>query len=355
MERYIGMDVHAASCTLAVISEKGRKLRDFPVETNGQALIEAVRMIPGHKHLVFEEGLQSAWLYETLNAHVDEIVVAGVTMSRGPKSDKADAYGLAEKLRVSNLDKIIFKAPRQFTQLRELSRIHITLVGDSARVKARIKSLYRSRGVFVSGKNVYSARHREDWQKQLCSSAQTRATRLYDHLDFLLDQKKQAEADLLREGKKHSIVRILETAPGIGPIRAVRLVPIVITPHRFRTKRQFWSYCGLGIVTRSSSDWVQAADGGWSKARVPQTRGLSRQHNHTLKSIFKGAATTAITQHNKDPMYARYERLLEGGTKPNLAKLSLARMIAATVLRMWKDEEEYDPGRGGPPTQTREG
>ncbi len=38
MERYIGMDVHAASCTLAVISEKGRKLKDFPVETNGQAL-----------------------------------------------------------------------------------------------------------------------------------------------------------------------------------------------------------------------------------------------------------------------------------------------------------------------------
>ena len=47
MERYIGLDVHAASCTLAVISEMGRKLRDFPVETNGQALVKAVRMIPG--------------------------------------------------------------------------------------------------------------------------------------------------------------------------------------------------------------------------------------------------------------------------------------------------------------------
>ena len=54
-------------------------------------------MIPGHKHLVFEEGLQSAWLYETLRPHVDEIVVAGITESRGPKSDKRDAYGLAEK------------------------------------------------------------------------------------------------------------------------------------------------------------------------------------------------------------------------------------------------------------------
>jgi hypothetical protein len=121
MERYIGMDVHAASCTLAVISEKGRKLKDFPVETNGQALVEAVRMNTGHKHLVFEEGLQSAWLYETLSPHVDELVVAGITQSRGPKSDKRDAYGLAEKLRVGNLDKHVFKAPRQFTQLREFS------------------------------------------------------------------------------------------------------------------------------------------------------------------------------------------------------------------------------------------
>jgi len=40
---------------------------------------------------------------------------------------------------------------------------------------------------------------------------------------------------------------------------------------------------------------------------------------------------------------------------PTLAKLSLVRVIAATALRMWKDEEEYDPGRGGPSTATREG
>jgi transposase len=355
MERYIGLDVHAASCTLAVISQSGKRLKDFPVETNGQALVEAVRRIPGEKHLVFEEGLQSAWLYETLRPHVAELVVAGITESRGQKSDQRDAYGLAEKLRAGTLSKQVFKAPREFTRLRELSRIHMTLVADVVRAQSRIKSLYRSRGVLVTGVDVYCSRRRATWQKQLPSSAQTRATRLYAHLDFLREQKKQAEADLLREAKRHPIVRILETAPGFGPIRVARLVPVVITPHRFRTKRQFWSYCGLGIVTRSSSDWVQTADGGWIKTRVPQTRGLSRQHNRILKSLFKGAATTVITQRNKDPIYARYARLLEGGTKPSLAKLSLARMIAATVLRMWKGEEAYDPGRASSPTETREG
>jgi hypothetical protein len=37
----------------------------------------------------------------------------------GPKSDKRDAYGLAEKLRVGNLDKPVFKSPRQFTVRRQ--------------------------------------------------------------------------------------------------------------------------------------------------------------------------------------------------------------------------------------------
>jgi len=154
MERYIGLDAHAASCTLAVISHSGRRLKDFPVETNGKALVEAIRMIPGHKHLVFEEGLQSAWLYETLQPHVDEVVVAGVTQSRGQKSDKRDAYGLAEKLRTGSLDKKIFKAPQEFTLLRELSRTHITATRDLVRVQVRLKSLYRSRGISTPGASV---------------------------------------------------------------------------------------------------------------------------------------------------------------------------------------------------------
>ena len=174
----MGMDVHAARCTLAIISEKGRKLKDFPVETNGQALVEAIRMIPGHKHLVFEEGLRSAWLYETLNPHVDEIVVAGITTSRGQKSDKSDAYGLADDLRTGSLDKHVFKAPRQFPHLRELSRSHSTLVSDTVRVQGRIKALYRSRGISASGANVYGVRLRDGWQTQLPSSIQTRSTRL---------------------------------------------------------------------------------------------------------------------------------------------------------------------------------
>ena len=98
---------------------------------------------------------------------------------------------------MGNLEEHVFKAPRQVTRLREFYRTHITLVGDVVRTQARTKSVYRSRGVLVTGVDVYGSRRREEWLKQLPSGTKIRATRLYDHLACLLDQKKQAEADLL--------------------------------------------------------------------------------------------------------------------------------------------------------------
>jgi hypothetical protein len=121
-----------------------------------------------------------------------------------------------------------------------------------------------------------------------------------------------------------------------------QLVPIVVSPARFRTKRQFWSYCGLGIVMRSSSDWEKTKDGAWRRAEVQKTRGLNLNHNHTLKHIFKGAATTVITQLEDDPLHQDYKRIIAAGTKPNLAKLTIARKLAAIALSMWKSKKEYD-------------
>ena len=186
-------------------------------------------------------------------------------------------------------------------------------------------------------------RQRSEWLEKLPAPCRRRALHLYTHLDFLIEQERTIEAELLKELSKHPIAEILQTCPGLGPIRVARLLPIVITPHRFRTRQQFWSYCGLGIVMRTSSDWIRTADGGWIRAQVQRTRGLTRQHNHVLKDIFKGAATTVVTLAPEDPIYVDYQRMLKAGTKPNLAKLTLARKIAATVLAMWKKEERYTP------------
>jgi len=86
--------------------------------------------------------------------------------------------------------------------------------------------------------------------------------------------------------------------------------------------------------------------GRWIKTRVAQTRGLNFNHNRMLKAIFKGAATTVIAHCGPNPLRQSYDRQLENGTRPNLAKLTVARQIAAILLAMWKRQEAYDSGRG---------
>jgi transposase len=346
MTRYIGLDVHQASCTLAVVGTSGKRLGSHVVETNGQALVELVRAIPKPRLLCMEEGTQSAWLYELLLPHVDELVVAGVSESRGAKSDLRDAFALAEALRLGTIKIRVFKAPAQFARLRELSHTYTMISRDVVRTQMRIKALFRARGLSTSTSNVYSKKSRELWLSKLTASSLTAGELLFAEFDALRELKKQAQQQLVSESHQHSITQILETCPGLGEIRVAQMVPVVVAPGRFRTARQFWSYSGLGIVMRSSSDWVlDKKQDRWVRADTLKTRGLNPRHNSTLKGIFKGAATTVITKLTTDPLHEHYERMLKQGTKPNLAKLTIARKIAAMALSMWKAREVYDPAR----------
>ena len=257
MDRYIGMDAHASSCTVATVGPSGRRLHSQVVETNAGALIRVLRGIPGSRHLCLEEGTYASWLYEVLSPHVEEIVVAAVRESRGPKSDKLDAFGLAEQLRIGAVRRKVYKKRGEFGELRNRAKAYTLLVSDSVRVQNRIKSLFRSRGVAVAGKGVFSATEREAWLKKLPSAADHLAELLMREQDGLVELRKKAEKAMLVEARKHRTWRLVKSCPGLGEIRTAQLLPIVVTPYRFKNKRAFWAYCGLGIVMRSSSDWVR--------------------------------------------------------------------------------------------------
>jgi transposase len=345
MDRYIGLDGHSASCTLAVIGPSGKRLNHQVVETNGEALVNFIRAVPGSKHLCLEEGTQAAWLHEILSPHVDEIVVAGVgpEKRRGSKSDRIDAFDLAEKLRVGTIKQRVYKNVGEFGLLAELGRAYRAVMRDSVRVQSRLKTLFRSRGVPTTGKDVYAVARREDFIRELPARSRPRAETLYLELDALLEVRKKAKKELLVEARKHRAFHTLRTIPGLGDLRVATLLPIVITPYRFRNKRVFWAYIGLAIVTRSSSDWKRTDDGTWIRAKTEMTRGLNRNYNRALKTIYKGAASTVMQNAKiEEPIYQHYLSLLDGGTKPNLAKLTIARQLASVTLSLWRSGEEYD-------------
>lgn len=351
MERYIGLDVHAASCTAAVIDARGKRVgTPHVLETNGKVLVEFLKLQPGTLHVCLEEGTQSTWLAEILTPHVAELVVTHVSESRGPKDDARDAYTLAERLRTGALGTTVYKHLGAFATLRQLVKVHDMVVRDTVRVQNRIKALFRARGIPAAGKEIYAAAHRESWLAKLPDSSRGAAEVLFAQYDAVREVRKQARRALAAEARQHEVTRVLESCPGMGAVRVAQMVSIVVSPERFRTRQQFWSYCGLGLVMRSSSDWVQTTKGEWARAQVNSTRGLNMNCNRTLKQVFKGAATTVIQQLPDHVLHKDYERALANGTKPNLAKLTLARKIAAISLAMWKHKEVYDPAKQHKPS-----
>jgi transposase len=162
-----------------------------------------------------------------------------------------------------------------------LGRSYLTITKDLTRVMSRIKALYRSWAIPCSGTTVYAVRQRAEWLAKIPEpGVRPRAERLYQQLDLLQPVRQGARRDLIVESHQHHAVKLLRQMPSIAPIRAALLVALLQTPHRFRTKRQLWTYSGFAVETHDSGEY-RFVRGKLRRNRERITvRGLSHNHNH---------------------------------------------------------------------------
>jgi len=344
-EKYIGMDVHAATISVAVMNAQGKLLMECVLETKASTILEFIQGQRGTVAVTFEEGIMAAWLHDLLKPHVSRLVVCdprkNALMRDGNQNDRADARKLAELLRTNPVH-AVYHGQHGTRALKELGRSHLTLTQDSTRVMNRIKSVYRSWAIPCGGKSVYSRRHRAEWLAKLVEpGVRIRAEHLYEQLDSLEPLRQAARRELLRESRKHAAVKLLRQIPSIGPIRSALLVAIVQTPHRFRTKRQLWAYAGFAVQTYDSGEFRMVRGKVRRNRERITVRGLNRNHNHDLKNLLKGAAISAIER--PGPLQDFYAALVAKGMRPSMARLTLARKIAAITLVIWKKGVSFDP------------
>ena len=340
--KYVGLDVHRDTISVAVLNAEGKLVMQSVIATHATTVLDFLHGLRGTLYITFEEGTHSAWLYDLLVRRVAHLVVCNprknALLKAGSKSDSIDARKLAELLRAGLLSPV-YHGQNSTAAVKHLGRSYAALTEDTTRIMGRLKALYRSQAIACAGQKPYGTRHRDEWLAQLTDSGlQRRARRLYQELDLLQQLRREARRDLILECRKHSEAKLLRTVPWLGPIRVALLIGRVQTPHRFRTKRQFWAYCGLALETRSSADYG-FVDGQLERRKKPVfIRGLNR--NHDLKNLFKSAATTASG--SDGPFRPFYENLLKKGMRSEMARLTLARKIAAITLHVWKKGEAFD-------------
>jgi transposase len=342
--KYIGLDVHQATISAVVLDSSGNLVMESILETKAATILQFVHGLRGSLHITLEEGTCAAWLHELLKPHVSRVVVCdprkNALLKAGNKNDRIDARKLADLLRTGLLSPV-YHGENGLRTLRELARSYLAVTQDLIRVMNRLKALYRSWAIPCRGERVYAPRHRNEWLAQITEAGvRRRAEFLYQQLDALRSLHRQVRHDLLAESQKHPATELLRQIPSIGPIRAALLVALIQTPHRFRTQRQLWAYSGMALKTSSSGEY-RIVTGQIRRTKRPTSiRGLNRNHNHDLKNIFKGAATRAAI--TAGPLQDFYAAMVARGMKPSMARLTLARKIAAITLLVWKKGVRFD-------------
>ena len=96
-EKYIGLDVHQATISVAVLDSNGKLVMESILETSAASILQFLAGVRGRLLVTFEESTSAAWLYDLLKPHVAEVLVCNPRklLNQGNKSDRIDARKLA--------------------------------------------------------------------------------------------------------------------------------------------------------------------------------------------------------------------------------------------------------------------
>jgi hypothetical protein len=121
--KYIGMDVHQATISVAVMDSTGKLILESILETKDSTILQNVLVCDPRKNALLKDG---------------------------SKSDRIDARKLAELLRGNHLSPI-YHGENGVRTLKELARSYLTITKDLTRVMSRIKAVYRSWAIPCAG------------------------------------------------------------------------------------------------------------------------------------------------------------------------------------------------------------
>ena len=332
----IALDTHCQDSEVVVTTGTGRLTRRERCPTTIPTLTEVIRSVRRPRELVFEEGPLADWLFRNLRDLVDEIVVCDprrnhLIAKESDKDDPIDAEKLAQLYRggyvkpvhhPDSFDRVIFKR-------------HVGLYHDRVRNRVRqanrIVAELRHYGVMANERAFASPSGRDDLLTQLPKENRIRQDLqcLWRGYDAAVEQEQDMRRGLIEQAKGEPQICRFQALPGIKWIRATTFFVYVDTPWRFKSKSALWKYLGIGLVRRQSG-------AGHEQLHVPW------QVNRTLKCAILGAAMSAIATRN-NPFAEQYERWIDGGLTPRLARRNVARSQAAVMWGMWKTGSVYQP------------
>lgn len=248
---------------------------------------------------------------------------------RGVKTDRKDARKLSEVSCRIDLPSVHVPS--------ELSRRLKSVCGNREElIECRTKLINNVRGwmrthlwrMRTGGAPTFCTRVREH-STSIGQPLPSHIERTLALIETITQEIRTADQEVAKVAKTHPICQKLMTAPGIGPVTAVRFIAAIDEITRFPNAHALQSYIGLTPGESSSSE------------REHRT-GITKAGSTKLRRTLVQAAWCCMRSHSQDPMLV-WARELATRKHKFIAVVALARKLAGVLFAIWRDGSTYRP------------
>jgi transposase len=336
MRMFAGLDIGGKRTAICVIDEFGKTIWRGTADTHPEMIDGALRRFQGSLDKVgLESGPFTPHLFRSLEAMgypmicMDARRAADAIKSRRIKSDKGDAWSLAEMLRTGWFSSVYVKSVDTH-RLKALLGARDQLVKLKRSLGNQVRGLLRPFGIRLpsrAGRKKFDEAAYLATQKDSLLHAAVRA--LLESLASIEGQQARLDDELDELVKRNEIAWRLMSVPGVGRITALAYMAAIENVDRFRRTRDIGAY--LGLTERR-----------YQSAETDVGMGISKQGDAMARHYLYEAANVLLTTVKKRFALRNWGLRLIKTVGPKRARVAVARKLAVLLGRMWKDGAHFE-------------
>lgn len=337
---YAAIDLHSCTSVLGAIDESGQKIPPVRFNTSADTLRDHVADL-GKDHqisLTIEAAPLARWARSILLPVVDKLIVCDpyqnkLISSSAYKRDELDVHFMCRLLRLGELHEVWCGDNEARQIFREAVQALINFRDQQRELKTLIKSRYRGFGILnLNGKEIFHPEKRQRWLDQLPKGHHKGLNALYLLHDTALTAWREQLREIRMLGESFPEIARFQQVPGVGEVGSAVFSAFVEDPHRFERESKLYSYCALGITSRSSDGKAL----GYERINRRGQRELKNMSYHAWRTgIRLGAQSRCVRDF--------YEASKERTGIIRHARLNTQRKILKTLWTMWKNNADFDP------------
>jgi transposase len=243
------------------------------------------------------------------------------------KNDQKDARKLSEVSTRIDLPSVHIPSA-QSQHIREVCNMREALVESRTKLVNSVRAYARMHVCELESGAAESTPKR--MRKAFGAALPGSVERVLQVIENLNEQIYEADKELRKMARDNGDSARLMTAPGVGPVTALRFAAVVDEVGRFATAHQLESYLGL-VPSENSTGQKQQRHGSITKAGAKKVRWALVQAVWSAKAHYKD-----------DPMVCWSNRVATRRGK-KIATIAMARKLAGVLFAMLRDGKDYDP------------